>query len=329
MAAYSENCFDLRHCVPMEPGEETRCATEYVKTRAPMLAKRLVTANLRLVVAIAKDYRRDHYDTRDLVQEGNLGLMHAVERYDPSRGVKLSTYAAWWIRAYILKYTITNWRLVKTGTTQVQRKLFFNLQRERRKLESSGVQPDAKQLAAALDVREEDVVTMLERFLGVDTSLETPRNAGEAESRTVGDSLRAESTWQPDVRVEAYEFDDLLQTKLATFGRALCGRELTIFRRRLLSEDPVTLSQLAVAFGVTRERVRQLEERLKVRIRDYLTKEMGAAIDPTKIAVTVRAKPAPIPARTRLEESAYARVAEARNAAVMLPRWLPTEASAR
>src|SRR6266700_2770362 len=140
MYATAGNRFDLQRCVPMERDEEHRCASEYVKGRDPLLAERLITSNLRLVVKIAKGYGRAHCDMRDLIQEGNLGLIHAVERFDPDRGVKLCSYAAWWIRAYILKYTIENWRLAKTGTTQAQRRLFFALQRERSKGAGRGVE---------------------------------------------------------------------------------------------------------------------------------------------------------------------------------------------
>jgi RNA polymerase sigma-32 factor len=284
MLTNTENRFDLRRCVPMERAEEERCASEYKKTRSPLLAQRLVLANLRLVVTIAKRYRRSDCDLRDLVQEGNLGLMHAVSRYDPDRGVKLCSYAAWWIRAYILKYTIGSWRLVKTGTTQAQRRLFFRLQRERGKMEALGLRPDAKQLAAALDVREKDVVSMLERFAGNDTSLDAPCSGRDTGTKTIGDTLSAEAALRPDLRVETSEFDQELAGKLSTFGRTLRGRDLTIYRRRLLCEDPETLSELATRFGVSRERVRQVENRLKGRIRHYLREELHDAVEPSRAA---------------------------------------------
>src|SRR4029078_2736323 len=129
MNADQRDIFDLRRCVPMERAEENQVATEYRKTGAQHLADRLGTANLRLVREIAKGYHRSYCHLRDLVQEGNLGLMSAVEKFDPDRGVKLCSYAAWWIRAYMLKYTIDAWRLVKAGTTPPQRKLVFQLQK--------------------------------------------------------------------------------------------------------------------------------------------------------------------------------------------------------
>ena len=225
MYANPGNRFDLQKCIPMERDEEHRCASEYVKSRDPLLAERLITANLRLVVKIAKGYRRAHCDMRDLIQEGNLGLIHAVERFDPERGVKLSSYAAWWIRAYILKYTIENWRLVKTGTTQAQRRLFFRLQRERSKFEGRGVAPNTKEIAATLRVREDEVHAMMERFGGSETSFDSPSKSQEHDARTLGDSLRASSTLQPDVRVEKAEFDQRVRDNLKTFGDSLEGRE--------------------------------------------------------------------------------------------------------
>src|SRR3982750_761807 len=134
--------------------EEHELAVRYVETHERSTARKLITANLRLVVKISQEYRRAHRNLLDLIQEGNVGLIQAVQRYDPFRGVKLSTYAAWWIRAYILKFILANWRMVRIGTTQAQRRLFFNLRRERERLEKMGVETDSKKLAAVLDVSE-------------------------------------------------------------------------------------------------------------------------------------------------------------------------------
>src|SRR5262249_40123220 len=137
--------------------QEHTLAVEYYERRDVVAARKLVEANLRLVVKIAHEYRRAHRTLLDLIQEGNVGLMQAVKKYDPYRGVKLSSYAAWWIRAYILKFILNNWRLVKIGTTQAQRKLFFNLRKEREKLEKEGFVPDTKLLAERLHVTEQEV----------------------------------------------------------------------------------------------------------------------------------------------------------------------------
>src|SRR6185369_2201400 len=194
----------------------------------------------RLVVVIARSYRRFNGSMPDLIQEGNLGLVQAVARFDPLRGVRLSSYAAWWIRAYMLKYTIDNWRLVKTGTTQPQRRLFFSLLRTRHKLERGGAPLDIRALAATLDVKESDVVAMLERFASRETSLDAPRMAGSSDGITIGETLGGARALQPDAQVEAVEFTELLQHKLKAFGETLHGRESDIFRRRLWSEERAT-----------------------------------------------------------------------------------------
>jgi RNA polymerase sigma-32 factor len=177
-----------------------------------------------------------------------------------------------------MNFTIDNWRLVKAGTTQTQRKLFFNLQRERQKLERYGGEASPKQLASALNVAEEEVVTMLERLNGGETSLDTSRGAREHD-RALGDMLSDMPVRRPDVRVETSEFARRLQDKMELFAHTLRGRELEILRRRLLSEEPETLAHLAVGFGVTRERAGQLEGQLKKRIRTYLTKELGDSLE--------------------------------------------------
>src|SRR5947209_7222415 len=171
--------------------EEHDLAVKFQKTQDPAIAYRLVTANLRLVVKIAHEYRRAAFNLLDLIQEGNVGLMHAVEKYDPYRGVKLSSYAAWWIRAYILRYLMDNWRMVKLGTTQAQRKLFFNLRKEQEKLLAQGMDAAPKLLAERLNVTEQDVREMDQRLGNDEFSIDAPTSSsGDDESRqTHGDRL--------------------------------------------------------------------------------------------------------------------------------------------
>ena len=268
--------FDLRRSVPMSREEENRCAVAYVKTKNPALAERLIVANMRMVVALAHHYCRTDDDLGDFVQEGNRGLLQAVEKYDPTRGIKFCSYAVWWIRAYMLKLTMTNWRLVKVGTTQAQRKLFFSLGKERDRLQREGGEVNPRALAARLRVKESEVVAMLERFSGGVLSLETPVRATDADGTTLGDSLSDASVPGPDRCVEEAQFSRILRAKLEAFGATLTGREDQIFRLRLFNDndEPVKLTQLATSFGVTRERVRQLEGRLKARIRAYLQAEL-------------------------------------------------------
>src|SRR5262245_54253082 len=167
--------------------EEHELAVRYVQTHELAPARKLVIANLRLVVKIAQEYRRAHRNLLDLIQEGNVGLIQAVQRYDPFRGVKLSTYAAWWIRAYILKFILANWRMVRIGTTQAQRRLFFNLKRERERMEKMGVEGDSRHLAAALDVTEGEVVEMERRLAASEMSLDAPVRSQELSGRTQGE----------------------------------------------------------------------------------------------------------------------------------------------
>jgi RNA polymerase sigma-32 factor len=271
---------ELRTYPLMTREEEHDTAVRFSKNADPALAARLVTANLRLVVTIAQEYRRQHDNLLDLIQEGNLGLIHAVEKYDPNRGVKLSSYASWWIRAYILNFILGDWRLIKIGTTQVQRKLFFNLRKEREKQEKQGYRVEARHLAAALGVREQEVIDMERRLSASEISFDAPVTSDDQGDRTLGDIVPAGSTSRPDRQVEETEFTSLLKHKLRRFGATLRDRDLEIFRARLLSDEPAKLSDLAKGFGVTRERVRQIESSLKGRLHLYLETELGPGVRP-------------------------------------------------
>ena len=275
MRVKSDNHFDLRRCVPMSREEEHRCAVEYVKTKDPVLAERLVVANMRMVVALARRQERSDNDLRDMIQEGNRGLLRAVGTYDPNRGMRFCTYAVYWVRAYMLTFTMNNWRLIKVGTTQAQRKLFFTLRKERDRLEQEDGEANPQELAARLRVKESEIVSMLERFAGGEISLDMPVRAQATTATTVGDLLSDVSAPGPDRCVEEAEFSQVLRSKLDVFEATLEGRDAQIFRQRLLSDEPITLSELAAEFAVTRERTRQLEQRLKTRIRQYLQRELG------------------------------------------------------
>jgi len=287
---------DLRRHPVLSRDEEHELAIAYARTHALEPARKLITANLRLVVRIAQEYRRAHRNLLDLIQEGNVGLIQAVQRYDPFRGVKLSTYAAWWIRAYILKFILANWRMVRIGTTQAQRRLFFNLRRERERMQRMGVDTDSRQLAAALDVSERDVVEMERRLAASETSLDAPArpHTDEPSGPTQGDMVPAAANTRPDVQVEAVEFQELLRVKLALFTAELRDRDRDIFNRRLLADQPVTLEQLGAEHGISRERARQLEDRLKKQLRVFLEAELGDSV--TELPT---APPAPLPSARR------------------------------
>jgi RNA polymerase sigma-32 factor len=216
----------------------------------------------------------------DLIQEGNIGLMQAVKRYDPYRGVKLSSYAAWWIRAYILRFILNNWRLVKLGTTQAQRKLFFNLRKKRAELVALGIDPTNAEIAKQLDVSEQDVAEMDVRLQANEKSLDAP--VGDSEGRAIAKvDMMPSAAEGPESLMADSELHDLLKDKLAEFRKTLEGKdkEMAIFDQRLVADEPLTLQELGDRFGISRERVRQLEQRLTGRLRDYLREEMGDAVD--------------------------------------------------
>ncbi len=260
--------------------EEHTLAVHYAKTGDVDAAARLVTANLRLVVKIAYDYRRAYKNLLDLIQEGNIGLMRAVKKYDPYKGVKLSSYAAWWIRAYILRFILSNHRLVKLGTTQAQRKLFFNLKKEKAKLAAMGIEPTADLIAKRLDVPKKEVTHMERRLGGGEMSLDAPVSAG-ADGRP---TARVELMPSPGERVDDWlaneEVSRMLTDKIREYGETLAGKEAIIFRDRLVAEDPRTLQELGDEFGVSRERVRQIEKRLQGKLKKFLQKEVGEPVLP-------------------------------------------------
>jgi RNA polymerase sigma-32 factor len=277
MAAYMS---ETRRYPLLTPEEEHALAVKLVEHGDTAAARKLIEANLRLVVKIAYEYRRAHRNLLDLVQEGNIGLIQAVSKFDPYRGVKLSSYAAFWIRAYILKFILNNWRLVKIGTTQAQRKLFFNLRKEREKLEQLGFQPTTALLAEKLDVPEKEVIEMERRLSAPEASLDAPMGGGgdDEGTRTRLDYLPSEDD-RPDRAVAQSEFSQLLKGKLEAFAQTLQGREQTIFRERWLTEEPLTLQEIGDRYNVSRERARQLEKRMLDRLKKYLEAEMGTAVD--------------------------------------------------
>ena len=205
--------------------------------------------------------------------------MHAVKKFDPYRGVKLSSYSAWWIRAYILKFILNNWRLVKIGTTQVQRKLFFNLRKEMDRLQAMGIDhPGTKLLAERLDVPEKEVTNMQRRLAASDMSLDTPISAEDSAGATRLDFV-PDQTDGPDQQVEDDEFSDKLKQKLVEFGKTLEGRDKEIYELRTVADDPKTLQQIGDMYGITRERARQIERRMMDRLKKFLMEELGDAVD--------------------------------------------------
>lgn len=254
----------------LKPDEEFLLARRVQETGDSDAAFRLVSSHLRLVVKIAMDFqRRWMQNVLDLIQEGNVGLMRAVNKFDPDKGIKFSYYAAFWIRAYILKFIMDNWRMVKIGTTQAQRKLFYNLNRERQKLISEGFDPDAALLAQRLGVGEEQIVEMQQRLDASDMSLDATVG-DESGSATRMDFLPA-LTPGIEESFAGMEIAGLLQDKIRDILPSLSEKEIYILEHRLLTDDPVTLREIGERYHVTRERVRQLEARLLQKLRTHLS----------------------------------------------------------
>lgn len=262
---------ELRKFSPLSAEEEHQLALQSTERGDVAAAYRLVTSHLRLVVKIAFEFKRSWQNLLDLIQEGNLGLLLAVRKFDPHRGIRLSTYATWWIRAYMIKFLLDNWRLVKVGTTNARRKLLFNLRKEKDALLAAGIAPSPKLLAERMGVSEEDVIDV-DRSLAVpDVSLETPI---ASDSRLVLADTLASPEQAVDEQVADKQRLELLHQKLDRFARDLPEREQVVFRQRLLAEEPLTLQELGDRYGLTREGLRQVEKRLLRKLREYLVEEL-------------------------------------------------------
>ncbi|MEN8231837.1 MAG: RNA polymerase factor sigma-32 [Thermodesulfobacteriota bacterium] len=258
---------------PLLSREETEeLAIHYKETGDAEAAYKLVSSNLRLVVKVAMDFQKYWMQNfLDLIQEGNVGLVQAAKKFDPFREVKFSYYAAYWIRAYILKFIMDNWRMVKIGTTQAQRKLFFSLNKERKLLESQGFKPDTKLLAQRLNVKETEVIEMSQRMDNWDVSLESPvREDSDDEQK---DFIPHAGPSVEEV-VAGREIKERMYDILNDLQKSLNDKERTILQTRLLSDEPQTLQDIADIFGISRERVRQIEVNLLKKMKKYLEQEV-------------------------------------------------------
>ncbi len=259
----------------LSPEEEHDLAVEYKEYGDLRAAYRLVTGNLRLVVKLAREYQHANEQLLELIQEGNLGLMEAVQKFDPYRGVRFPSYAVWWVRAYMLRFLLQNFRLVRIATTRAQRKLFYNLRREKERLEAQGFVPSTRLIAQRLDVSEDDVVEMEQRLAAPDTSLSLPLHGAQqgASLEDQGASLEdmvADPSASPERQVETAHDQRLIRDHIAAFAEQLSGRDRTIFEQRLMADRPHTLQDIADRYGLSRERVRQLEGQLKKKLKAYL-----------------------------------------------------------
>ncbi|MCH7600557.1 MAG: RNA polymerase factor sigma-32 [Myxococcales bacterium] len=262
----------LANHAPITREEEHALAVRWVEEGDVDAARQMVLSNLRLVVKIAMEYRRAWTNTLDLIQEGNVGLLEAVQRYDPYQGVKLSSYAVYWIRAYILKYILDNMRSVRLGTTRAGRKLFFRLNKEKRALELEGFDVTPKLLAERLDVHEDDVVAMEAQLARPDLSLDAPR-FDDSGRETFGDSISGPGVGAED-EVGRREMRVVFRKAIDKFSGSLGERDLQILTERTLADEPRTLADMGVEFKISRERVRQLEARIVNSLREFMKEEL-------------------------------------------------------
>ncbi|MGA1790236.1 MAG: sigma-70 family RNA polymerase sigma factor [bacterium] len=250
---------------------EHELAIRYWKNKDKQAAYLLVTSNLLLVVKLVMEFRIKQQNLLDFIQEGNIGLMEALKRFDPYRDVRFSTYASWWIKAYILKYILDNWRLVKIGTTNKRRKLFFRLEKERARLEAMGITPGPKLLAEKLGSNEAEIIEMTQTMAHGDLSLDA---TGEDEQGpALIDILPDNVTSAEDLTVRE-QLQDLITEKIELFKKGISERERVILEERLLGDKPATLQEIASRFHKTREAIRYTEKNLIKKLKAFLKKEI-------------------------------------------------------
>jgi RNA polymerase sigma-32 factor len=260
---------EIKKFKALEPDEEFDLARRYRDDKEEQAAFILITSNLRLVVKIAMDFqRRWMKNVLDLIQEGNVGLMKAVQKFDPDKGIKFSYYASFWIKAYILKFIMDNWRMVKIGTTQAQRKLFYNLGKERQRLQAQGYDPDISTLSRNLQVSESDIIEMGQRLGQHDVSLDM--QIGDDSSYTPMDFIPALEAGI-EAQMATSEISALIHDNIEAIRAGLNDKELDILEQRLLADSPITLREIGDKYGITRERVRQIEARLLQKIKQRMS----------------------------------------------------------
>jgi RNA polymerase sigma-32 factor len=247
---------ELRKYPVLSPDDERKVAFMVYEKKDLRAAERLTVSNLGLVVKIAMSYYNTYLNILDLIQEGNVGLLHAVKKYNPYKGTKFSTYAQFWIRAYILQYIMNSWSLVKIGTTQSQRKLFYRLNKEKRRLESLGLYPAPKVLARSLQVKEEEIVEMEVRLTHNDVRLDSQVNDGGTD--TMMDLLPSDEDVERIVMEK--ESQNVLEDKVKALKISLNEKEICILDNRIMADNPKTLEEIGERFRISRERVRQIEQ---------------------------------------------------------------------
>ena len=263
---------EIRQYENLTEDEERELAIKLQEKSDANAAYRLTTSHLMLVVRIAMTFRRQWQNMMDLIQEGNVGLLKAVKNFDPFRGVRLSSYATWWIRSYILKYMLDNWRLVRVGTTNARRKLLYNLRKEKEKLELQGFVPTTKLLAEHFGVEESDVIDVQASLGARDVSVDTPTR--EDEEFTPATSLTDNTTASPEQDAERNQFLKSLKEEIDSFRKELKPVEQQILSERILSETPRSLQEIGDDQNITREAIRQTEQRILKKFKIYIAKNV-------------------------------------------------------
>ncbi len=263
---------EIRQYENLTEDEEKKLAIKLREANDSDAAYRLTTSHLMLVVRIAMTFRRQWQNMMDLIQEGNIGLLKAVKNFDPFRGVRLSSYATWWIKSYILKYMLDNWRLVRVGTTNTRRKLLYNLRKEKEKLENQGFAATPKLLAEHFGVKESDVIDVQTSLGAADVSVDTPIREGEESTPAM--FLADQTATSPEENAERNQFLESLKQEIDSFRKELKPIEQKILLERILSENPRSLQELGDDHSVTREAIRQTEQRILKKFKSYIAKKM-------------------------------------------------------
>jgi len=260
--------WEVRKYKLLSKEEEIALATKYREENDKDAAHKLILSNLRLVVKISMDFHK-HWmkNLMDLIQEGNIGLMQAVKKFDPYKGIKFSYYASFWIKAYILKFIMENWKLVKIGTTQAQRKLFFNLAKEKDRLLSLGYEPEPKLLAERLDVKKDEIIEMGQRLGSWEVSIDAPVKEDSSQDYS---SFLPSQEMEVDKQVSLNERRKLLLEKLEEYRSTLSEKHRDIFDSRILTDEPMTLQELGDKYSISRERIRQIQEKILKKTKTWL-----------------------------------------------------------
>jgi RNA polymerase sigma-32 factor len=262
----------------LTPEEEKEYATRYVEDGDPAAAEALVTSNLRLVIKIAFQYHRQWANVLDLIQEGNVGLIEALNRYDPYREIRFSSYAQYWIKAMILRFLLDNFTLVRLGASRAGRKLFYQLQKERDRLIEMGIKPTDRAIAENLGVKESEVRAVDQHMRAPALSLHGPVGDGD-DGRSLGEIVPEKVPNDPEANAAQRQLGSQMKRAFDAFAETLTApRDRAIWERRLISNDPESLAALGEDFGVSKERVRQLEARIKKRLRASIEAEFGDEI---------------------------------------------------